>query len=225
MIERQPDEKYQDRIKRAVDSYVQDHPEEELAKMRSEGVLDERIYRILKETSRDSKTGLLRDVLLPYFLETQIEATRDNDYQFAVAIFDIDDFKQINTELGHVAADDILRQVATIISHRVRPHDDVVRLTDDEQEQVIRWGGEEFLVILTGVTSEQALNVAERIRLAIAGELANLRPSGQPVTISGGVVGYDHTKYSDQRAVIEAADQLMMAAKKSGKNKVIGQTE
>lgn len=193
--------------------------------MRNEGVPDERIYRIMKQTSRDAKTGLLRNDLLPYFLETQIEATRENDYQFAVAIFDIDDFKQINTELGHVAADDILRRVATIISHRVRPHDDVVRLTDDEQEQVIRWGGEEFLVIITGVTADQALNVAERIRCAIAEELANLRPNGRPVTISGGVVNYESDKYKDQLAIIDAADKLMMNAKNAGRNKIFGQSE
>jgi diguanylate cyclase (GGDEF)-like protein len=130
----------------------------------------------------------------------------------AVVIFDLDHFKRLNDERGHAAGDSTLGSVAAELQRQVRGRDSVYRI-----------GGEEFLVLLRDTTLEGGVQVAERIRLAIA-EL-ELPSSGgsnpSRLTISGGVAVADVLAVSWD-AVVASADASLYRAKAAGRNRVFG---
>lgn len=121
-----------------------------------------------------------------------------------VLFFDIDDFAAFNNEYGHVEGDKVLRMFVETIFRSVRP-----------QDKVIRYGGDEFVVLLEGVGSEGGARVAERI-------MANLKAAketnwGRPVTVSVGIASKPgHT--TDKHQLLLFSDQAMYAAKTAGKN-------
>lgn len=129
-----------------------------------------------------------------------------------VVMFDLDHFKRLNDERGHAAGDSTLRLVAVELQRQVRGRDSVYRV-----------GGEEFLVLLRDTTLEGGLQVADRIRTAIA-DLG--LPSGgganpTRLTISGGVAVADTLAVSWD-AVVATADAALYAAKEAGRNQVFG---
>jgi diguanylate cyclase (GGDEF)-like protein len=119
---------------------------------------------------------------------------------------DVDHFKEVNDTLGHAGGDDVLRRLAAVLSSCVRPGDVAVRL-----------GGEEFLVLVTGQPGE-GVAIGERIRLAVAEQLA-------PITVSVGVheVAPDEAgMITDQLwAAADAADHALYEAKRAGRNRVV----
>lgn len=172
---------------------------------------DEQAYELLAEFSRDPKTGVQRSDLLEYTLKYEMHRAVNEDKKFSVVVFDIDNFKDINTELTHVGADDVLHQVATFI----RTNDDL--LTGDEGS-VVRWGGEEFVVMLSNASGDQAHEAAERIRERIAEALSDVRPSGNIVTVSGGVAEYQPDRHQTWKELLADADRHVLDAKSAGKN-------
>ena len=121
----------------------------------------------------------------------------------SVVMMDLDYFKKINDKYGHEAGDIVLKYAADTIKKSVRTSD-----------YVIRWGGEEFIVILTGCNVDKAKTIAEKIRKNIEdGE-----NSVCPVTASIGVAEYIGGSYHD---VIECADVALYKAKKNGRNQVV----
>lgn len=130
----------------------------------------------------------------------------------AVVMFDLDHFKRLNDERGHGAGDHALRMVAVELQRQVRGRDSVYRV-----------GGEEFLVLLRDTTLEAGLQVADRIRVAIAelGVAASGGASPSRLTISGGVAVAD-TDSGSWDEVVAAADAALYAAKEAGRNRVSG---
>jgi len=121
----------------------------------------------------------------------------------SMLLIDIDFFKKVNDTYGHEAGDKVLIYLTRILKN-------IVRGTD----YVIRWGGEEFLIIMPGCTEEQAFRVAEKIR-----EKVELSDNGIcKVTISVGVAPY---KGGDYHIAIKNADDALYKAKGSGRNKVV----
>jgi diguanylate cyclase (GGDEF)-like protein/PAS domain S-box-containing protein len=122
----------------------------------------------------------------------------------AIALFDIDYFKQVNDRFGHLAGDDVLRAIARVARRSVRDNDVVGRL-----------GGEEFAVLMPGATLAQAVAVGERLRAACAAEAHPACP-GLTVTVSLGVTvarpGIDTT------GLLREADAALYAAKNAGRN-------
>lgn len=130
----------------------------------------------------------------------------------AVVMFDLDHFKRVNDERGHAAGDSTLRRVAMELQRQVRGRDNVYRI-----------GGEEFLVLLRDTTLEGGLEVADRIRVAIA-ELGLPGSGGSNpnrLTISGGVAVADE-RVASWDAVVATADAALYAAKEAGRNRVFG---
>ena len=116
---------------------------------------------------------------------------------------DVDFFKEVNDKYGHEAGDKVLVHLADILRRNVR-----------ENDYVIRWGGEEFLVIMPGLAYDKVNLVAEQLR-------AGIEKSNNEVcttTISIGVARYDGNDY---HATIRKADEALYEAKNSGRNKVI----
>jgi len=124
----------------------------------------------------------------------------------AVIVLDIDRFKRINDTLGHAAGDAVLRSVAH-----------TCRITLRADDQIGRIGGEEFLVVLHSATSQQAHEIAERLRLAVERLDLSSIASDLSITISLGVCV---TSDYDASAAIAAADSMLYRAKENGRNRI-----
>jgi diguanylate cyclase (GGDEF)-like protein len=126
----------------------------------------------------------------------------------ALAVVDVDRFKSINDALGHPGGDAVLRTVADLLVAGVR-----------DTDEVCRWAGDEFVVLLPETTAEQAERALERIRRAIAGhDWAAIGLDG-PVTISVGIASA--ARGDDRRTLFAAADGVLYDAKRSGRDRVV----
>ena len=125
------------------------------------------------------------------------------DLDVSMLLIDIDYFKKVNDAYGHEAGDKVLVHLAQLLKGSVRATD-----------YVIRWGGEEFLIVMPGCGSEQAMRIAEKIR-----EKVEQSDNGIcKTTISIGVALYKGTDYHE---TIKNADEAMYCAKAGGRNKVV----
>jgi diguanylate cyclase (GGDEF)-like protein len=136
---------------------------------------------------------------------SEISRARRQRSALSCIFIDIDNFKRINDTFGHQAGDRLLRDLSDLLRHTLRAYDILVR-----------WGGEEFLLILPGVTLDQARRLAERIRAAV--ERLDTQGLG-PVTISAGTAALD-TSY-DFETMLMAADRRLYEAKSTGRNTVV----
>ena len=138
------------------------------------------------------------------------EAERADCYQRALALVfvDIDFFKRVNDTHGHSVGDQALCHVSTILRRETR----------ESVDWVVRYGGEEFLLVLPETDQEQAIRTAERVRAAIAAEPLFVR--GQPIalTCSFGVAQYQPDE--SHVAWLERVDKCLYAAKQTGRNRV-----
>lgn len=129
--------------------------------------------------------------------------------EFSIIMCDIDYFKKINDQFGHDVGDHVLRDVAEILQNSVRKVD-----------YIARWGGEEFLAVLTETSLLGAAQVAEKIRVSVEKHKYELDQDMDPVTMSFGVachVGKDGTI----DGLIKTADELLYKAKERGRNCVV----
>jgi diguanylate cyclase (GGDEF)-like protein len=136
---------------------------------------------------------------------SEISRARRQRTALSCIFIDIDNFKRINDTFGHQAGDRLLRDMSDLLRHTLRAYDILVR-----------WGGEEFLLILPGVTLDQARRLAERIRAAV--ERLDTQGLG-PVTISAGTAALDASY--DFETMLMAADRRLYEAKSSGRNTVV----
>jgi len=127
---------------------------------------------------------------------------------FSVLLVDIDHFKKVNDQYGHLAGDEVLRHVATILGEQVR-----------QVDIVGRYGGEEFIVLLDETTKETALGVAERMCGAIATSHVSYQGKLLKVTVSIGVAEIGDPEET-QEQLIDRADKAMYMAKQRGRNRV-----
>lgn len=130
------------------------------------------------------------------------------DEAFSVAFFDLDHFKAINDSYGHDAGDQVLCQFAAKVTDAVR-----------EQDVLIRWGGEEFVLLLPLASQDGAQNILERL----AADGFGIRPDGLPLTASIGLAERRAVDAASVEALLELADQHMYQAKQNGRNRVCAQ--
>ena len=137
---------------------------------------------------------------------------------FAAVMVDVDYFKEVNDNFGHLYGDRVLQRIASLLEQSLRA----------ELDFVARYGGEEFVVLLPGSTLEAGVHVAERIRklVEVAGSPAVSRgdaplpPDVKWSTVSCGVAATMPTEHDDPRSLIDAADAALYLAKESGRNRV-----
>jgi diguanylate cyclase (GGDEF)-like protein len=155
----------------------------------------------------DVLTGLFNRGHMSDLAENEIARLARSGEQLSFLLLDIDHFKQFNDRYGHDTGDRILERLSTVLAQTLR-----------EQDFIGRWGGEEFLVVLTDTGNEQALLTAERIRCTaethswVFGELE------LSVTVSVGVTQY--CVGEDLSAVVARADTALYEAKRLGRNRV-----
>jgi diguanylate cyclase (GGDEF)-like protein len=156
--------------------------------------------RLVRLAAIDPLTGALNRRGLDLVL-------REDDRPVSVAMCDIDRFKLVNDHFGHAAGDEVLRHVAKLMSTVLRSGDGVVR-----------WGGEEFLLVLPGVELGRAQRIVERARAWVEHEPIEVAGHVLAVTIS---VGAAERRPGEARAsLIGRADEALYVAKNSGRNRV-----
>lgn len=161
-----------------------------------------------ERAATDALTGMANRASFDQALDREFEHFQVSEQPFSLIIFDLDHFKRINDTYGHVAGDRILVETARVISRTVRICDTVGRI-----------GGEEFAVILPESDEAAAVELAARMRQAIAGLRVQVERRGEvSVTASFGVA---ECAASDTAvALVERADQLLYRAKRQGRNRV-----
>lgn len=162
--------------------------------------------RLSKVALTDHLTGLANRRALDALLLEAI-ANADQKQGGCLALFDLDHFKLINDRYGHVSGDAVLKQFAALAKCLLRDGD-----------QIARFGGEEFAVILPGASLEQARLVCERIRAAFAASSVVIENELIRSTVSGGVARYDATSLPE--AVLNGADIALYAAKENGRDRL-----
>jgi diguanylate cyclase (GGDEF)-like protein len=159
-----------------------------------------------KISTTDALTNIKNRGAIQDHVVSAIEESKRHKHQLSLILFDIDDFKKINDTLGHNTGDNVLRKIA----HETRV---ALRISDSFG----RWGGEEFLVVLSQVSQEEAINIAQKLRLLI--EALDFETPTK-VTSSFGVCVYDEDK-DTFGSLLERVDRAMYSAKKQGKNRVV----
>lgn len=146
--------------------------------------------------------------------ERRLGALRLGEEPVSLAVVDVDRFKSVNDAASHTEGDAVLRRVADLLREHSR--------TGDE---VYRWAGDEFLVVLPTATEAQAVVVMERLRSAVAGADWSDLPLDEPVTVSIGVAtapaaGAEESAPVGWRALFDSADLNLFSAKRGGRNRV-----
>lgn len=157
----------------------------------------------------DALTGLFNRPAIFDILHKQILRARRGEFEIAVIMIDIDHFKTINDTCGHLTGDAVLCEIADRLTQSARSH-----------EYIGRYGGEEFLAIVSPYDQEGALKAAERFRHAIACKEINANQTLIPVTISLGVAIGTDQETLDEHLLLQRADEALYLAKHNGRNRV-----
>lgn len=157
---------------------------------------------------RDFLTGLYNRQYFDEMLQGEIEVFNRYGQKFVLLFIDVDDFKEINDNLGHVAGDFVLQYLANILKKNIRKID-----------YAFRYGGDEFVILMPNTAFEKGKVVAERIVNSIKSTVFRYKSSNLKLTVSIGVEemkeGYTAT------TILEMADKKMLKAKSIGKNMVV----
>jgi diguanylate cyclase (GGDEF)-like protein len=161
------------------------------------------------QATHDPLTGLWNRRAILEMLGNELARSRREGLPVAVAMADLDHFKRINDTYGHVVGDTVLCEAVSRMRALLRTYD-----------AIGRYGGEEFLVVLPGCTSQDACKLAERLRSGIAQESVKIPGGAIDVTSSLGVAASDDISILDASALIRAADIALYRAKAEGRNRV-----
>ena len=170
--------------------------------------VDEHYQKKLFESAlRDGLTSTFNRRYFVDRLQSEIRFAVRHEKTLALLFVDIDHFKKINDEHGHLAGDQVLAGVARVMTSTIRAED-----------VLARYGGEEFAVICREIEADGALALGERLRVAVAQQRFEHAGKVIPVTVSVGIAA--ERKIEDAQAFIAAADAAMYEAKRAGRNRV-----
>ena len=166
----------------------------------------QKLNQLLTEVEQDALTKLANRRWLDTHLAPQITKPNTAEH-ISILLLDLDHFKQINDDFSHLAGDEVLRDIGLILQQACR-----------DVDTPVRYGGEEFLVVLKGLNLFSAAKVAERIRTQVAQHAWPSSIEGRQLTIS---VGVAQAQMGDNLiSLIERADQALYRAKHLGRNRI-----
>ncbi len=169
----------------------------------------ERIEAVLQQTAQtDYLTQLPNRRAMIQILDKEAARFQRAQHPFSLVLLDIDHFKSINDSFGHDGGDEILVSIAEHMRHWMR-----------EKDVLARWGGEEFLILLSDTKVDRATEQAERLRAAIEAQTFSIQQGDTRVTASLGVAGYISDQGID--SCIKDADIALYRAKSGGRNRVV----
>ncbi len=174
-----------------------------------EAAVTERLYEAI---ITDPLTGAHNRLAFDERLRAELAFAIRNQTAVSVIMVDIDHFKHVNDTYGHLVGDAVLQQIVLTLKRAIRTED-----------LLARYGGEEFAVIARGITPEQAVAFAERLRQLVA--YTHVDHGGDKplhVTTSfGAATATAYTPLYDQNRLVAAADDALYSAKRSGRNRVV----
>jgi len=204
------------KIDRLVDYYEEDAVHEEILKYQLMILIFGTIIilvtwlvvrRIIYKSGIDQLTKICNRKRGAQYLRSLIQNSLEKNNDLSLIIFDIDDFKKINDTFGHNVGDKVLKEIVEVVNSSIRYKD-----------ILIRWGGEEFLILTPNVEIETAVSVAERVREAVAGH--QFAEAGH-ITCSFGVSQLKKDAEDESLSeLIKRADDAMYHAKRNSKNMV-----
>ncbi|HEY1186278.1 MAG TPA: GGDEF domain-containing protein [Gemmata sp.] len=166
----------------------------------------EEIYRL---TILDGLTQIHNKRYLDEFLEREVVRSQRHHRPLSVLALDLDKFKTVNDNLGHLCGDFLLREFAGVIRELVR-----------QEDLFARAGGEEFVVVLVETTRHGALQVAERLREAVAEHEFRFEATPIKMTVSIGLASTMGDELTTANHLRQEADQKLYEAKRTGRNRV-----
>jgi diguanylate cyclase (GGDEF)-like protein len=155
----------------------------------------------------DGVTGIFNRRYFELRIAEEIARSSRHRLTFSVIMVDIDHFKQLNDEFGHLLGDEVLRQVSAIFTQQLRKSD-----------VLSRYGGEEFAIIAPETCLESALAVSDKLRRVV--ESWHFPGVARPVTISAGVAEFP-AQGGTRDQLVKSADEALYAAKQGGRNRVV----
>jgi two-component system, cell cycle response regulator len=172
-----------------------------------EAAYHEEIYRM---TIVDGLTGVYNKRYFLDFLDRELARAHRHHQALAMVMFDIDHFKRINDDRGHLAGDAVLKEMCNRIRPRIR-----------REDLFARYGGEEFAAILTATALDGGVSFAEQVRYLVAQQPFHFDNQQIPVTISLGVSSVYNEPSLDSSTLIKRADDNLYEAKRRGRNRVV----
>ena len=158
----------------------------------------------------DALTGAGNRLALNQNLERDIRSSKRSGQPLSLLVLDVDHFKSVNDNYGHAYGDEALKAVVDCVTATLRNVDGLYRL-----------GGEEFVVLLNNTDADACNLVAERIRQSI--EQLQFQIDGQPLPMTASLGHATLRPTDDARSLLDRADQRMYAAKRNGRNRVVGE--
>lgn len=166
------------------------------------------IQKALKEkAATDALTGLYNRSILETRLQSELKRGQRHNIPISAVMLDIDNFKHINDTYGHLFGDQVLKALGEILIKRARTED-----------MVIRYGGEEFLLLLFGADVQGSFAFAERVRLDFHSKIFHANGESIHFSLSAGLAQF--VANDKQNELINKADKALYLAKRTGKNKV-----
>ncbi len=166
-----------------------------------------RLEQAERMAATDGLTNIANRTTFTAALERELARSSRSGQPISLVILDLDEFKQVNDQHGHQAGDEVLRTVAQALA-----------LTCRDLDTAARYGGEEFVVILPDCGPQRSVQVAERLRAAVA-----LAGASRALTASAGVASYP-TNGTDLETLVRAADEALLVSKRTGRNRTTAAT-
>ena len=161
----------------------------------------------------DPLTGTGNRFHLERRLREEVSFAHRRDEPLGVLLLDLDFFKNVNDDYGHLTGDAVLREVGRILLATVRIED-----------SVFRYGGEEFCILVRGVPDEGLIRMAERVRVAVEGLSVPIEGGEEghvKVTVSIGIAAIENEEGGTEETIILRADQALYEAKEQGRNRAV----
>jgi diguanylate cyclase (GGDEF)-like protein len=171
--------------------------------------LEENFQKQLYDSAtRDALTGAYNKKFFADHLKTEFAFCYRHERPLSLILFDIDFFKKVNDNFGHVAGDYALKETSRLVQETLRTED-----------LFARYGGEEFGVILRDTDAERSFLIGERIRRTIEAFKFMWEGDEMPVTVSLGVATLIKKNHRSPKALVQAADEFLYKAKQNGRNR------
>ncbi|MBC8286517.1 MAG: diguanylate cyclase [Nitrospinae bacterium] len=195
----------------AVDFIMKPFKQEEVcARVKTHLTLSAAIKKLTLDSETDSLTGLFNRRTFLKRMENEVMRCKRNQKSFSILFGDIDFFKKINDTHGHLAGDAVLVNISTLLNTEKR-----------EIDQVARWGGEEFLILLPETDLKGAVLHGNKIRELVSAK--STVHEGKEIHTSMSFGASEYSGDGNIEKTIDQADQRLYLAKNSGRNKVVSE--